>query len=255
VARPRLAVLKLASCSGCQLELLNAEATLLDLVSAVDLASFPMARSRLEEGPFDVVLVEGAVVSHREEAALEQARRVAGLLVAVGACATWGGLVTWRRLAGETAFAAAYPHPELVPAGAIRAVGDVVPVDLAVGGCPADRRELLEAVGCLLVGRAPELRSGPICVECRSREVACRLVSYGEPCLGPITRAGCDALCPSLGRPCNGCRGPADDPNGPGLAEAFRRARIDAEPDSLGPWAVELMKSQSRRSCVGGDGP
>lgn len=213
--RPRLAVYKFSSCDGCQLSLLNLEDELLDLVGAVEVAYFLEARRRVLPPPYDVGLVEGSISTPEEEQRIAQVRRDCRLLVTIGACATSGGIQALRNWADiEDYIDCVYPNREY-----IRTLETATPVaahvfvDMELRGCPVNHEQLLELISALLVGRTPNLPTYSVCVECKRRGLPCVLVSAGQPCLGPVTQAGCGALCPGCGRGCYGCFGPMEQPN------------------------------------------
>ena len=220
-ARPRIAVFKLASCDGCQLQLLDAEEALLELASLVDIVQFAEATSHTDPGPYDVTIVEGSVSTPEQLVEIERIREASTFLITVGACATSGGVQALRNWmdAAETV-RAVYPTPEYVRSLATSTpVSDHVRVDLELTGCPVDRGQLLGALGALLRGAMPRVSTVPVCVECKRRGYVCVVVAKGEPCLGPVTQTGCGALCPAYGRGCYGCFGPSQPPN----VEALRR--------------------------------
>ncbi len=210
--KPKLAVWKFSSCDGCQLTLLDCEDELLAVAGALDLVRFAEASSDVGPGPYDVSLVEGSIATARDACRIVEVRAASKLLIAIGACATSGGVQALRdgrdlgRLAG-----AVYPRPELLDALATSTpVSAHVKVDLELRGCPVSKRQLLEVIAALLAGRRPQIRSMPVCFECKARGNVCVAVGRGLGCLGPITHAGCGALCPSYGRGCYGCFGPSD---------------------------------------------
>lgn len=218
--RPTLAVWKLTSCDGCQLSLLDCEEELLTLVAAIDVAHFTEASSRAARGPYDLSLVEGSVTTPADLERVKAIRRSSRRLMTIGACATAGGIQALRDLADIDELAAAvYPAPELLDVLARSTpVADHVLVDFELHGCPVDRHQLLDAVGALLQGRRPRVTADSVCVECKLRGAVCVLVTSGTACLGPVTHAGCGALCPAVGRGCYGCFGPKDAPNTAALA-------------------------------------
>lgn len=219
----KLAVWKFSSCDGCQLSLLDCEDQLLAVAEAVEIAYFLEASSRRLRGPYDVSLVEGSVATAHDVERLKEIRDKSGLLVAIGACAVAGGVQALRNFGDlEEMLGAVYPRPEaveLLPAST--ALTDHVKVDLELRGCPISKTQLLEVVGALVHGRRPDLIQGSVCLECKLAGVTCLLVSAGEPCLGPVTQAGCGALCPGRDRPCFGCFGPQESANPAALARTF----------------------------------
>jgi coenzyme F420-reducing hydrogenase gamma subunit len=226
-AEPRVAVFKMASCDGCQLQLLDAEDALLELAGAIQIVHFAEASSRMLEGPYDVTLVEGSISTPEQEEQIRAIREASRILVTIGACATSGGVQALRNATGRhDAFVrTVYPTPEFVASLAdSHPVADLVPVDLELTGCPIDRGQLLGALSTLLRGAMPRVSTVPVCVECKRRGYVCVVVAKQEPCLGPVTRTGCGALCPAFGRGCYGCFGPAQEP---GNAAALGRRFVD----------------------------
>ena len=217
--KPRVAVFKMASCDGCQLQLLDAEDALLELAGAIDIVNFAEASSHIEPGPYDVTLVEGSVSTLEQEEQVREIRAESRVLVTIGACATSGGVQALRNATGkhEEFVRAVYPTPEYVASlEDSHPIADYVPVDLELTGCPVDRGQLLGAIAALLRGAVPRVSTVPVCVECKRRGYVCVVVAKGEPCLGPVTRTGCGALCPGVDRGCYGCFGPAQEPGNTG---------------------------------------
>lgn len=216
----RLAFVRLTSCSGCQLTLLNAEEALALLPATVIVRRFPLLGPTGGEGPLDLALVEGSVSRPEELAELLTLRRQARVLVAVGACAVNGGVnvlagAERARLAAAVYGSAAAAREAFLPQPLAR----LVKVDYRLHGCPVEQEELLQLLGALARGGVPAQPENPLCLECRLRENLCLLLEQGLPCLGPVTRSGCRVHCPSRGIPCEGCRGRAVEAN---LAEMER---------------------------------
>ncbi len=223
-ARPRLAVWKFASCDGCQLSLLECEDELLALAHAVEIANFAEASSAVLPGPYDVSLVEGSITTAHDAQRILAVRAQSRVLVAIGACATAGGIQALRNFGDVDAFAAAvYPSPRfLATLATATPISAHVAVDLELRGCPVDKRQLLEVVAALLAGRRPAIAGYSVCIECKRRGNVCVAVQ-GTPCLGPATHAGCGAICPAFRRGCYGCFGPMETPNLPALTAHWRQ--------------------------------
>jgi sulfhydrogenase subunit delta len=218
-AKPRVAVFKMASCDGCQLQLLDAEEALLELAGAIEIVNFAEASSDMRPGPYDVTLVEGSVSTPEQEEQIGTIRLASSVLITIGACATSGGVQALRNATGmhDSYVRTVYPTPEYVASlEDSHPISDYVDVDLELTGCPIDRGELLTAITTLLRGAMPRISTSPVCVECKRRGIVCVLVEKGEPCLGPVTRTGCGAICPAFGRGCYGCFGPAQPSNNTG---------------------------------------
>jgi len=223
--KPRLAVFKFASCDGCQLQLLDAEGQLRAIADQVEIDHFLEARSRSLPGPYDIGLVEGSISTPADVSRILEIRRQCRFLVTIGACATAGGiqaLRNWGRI--DDFLAAVYATPETIVALATStAIADHVPVDFELRGCPIDRGQLLDLLTAVLLGRKPHVPGHSVCVECKSRGIVCVAVAKGIPCLGPVTQAGCGALCPAHDRECFGCFGPSESPNLVSLTGFYER--------------------------------
>lgn len=213
-SRPRIAVVGFTSCGGCQLALLNCEAELALLATIAEVVLFPMASSRPDDGgPLDVVLVEGSIARPEELDELLALRRRGRILATVGACAATGGVNRLgnarRPLLLRKVYGAAAARREFPPLP----VGRLVTVDVAIPGCPPEGGEILAAVAALLRGGVPDQPAWPVCLECRAQENHCLLSEARRCCLGPLTRGGCGARCPSIGIGCEGCRGAVAEAN------------------------------------------
>ena len=213
--KPRLAVHKFSSCDGCQLALLNAGQDLLALADMVDIVHFAEAGVVNEAAEADISLVEGSISTPQELARIEQVRGRSRWLIPIGACATAGGPQALRNLADAQAWIGAiYDKPEHISAlPTATAIAEHVAVDLQLPGCPVNTGQVLAALRDLMSGARPVAEQDKVCLDCKRRGQVCVLVAKGEPCLGPVTVTGCGALCPSLGRDCYGCYGPAENPN------------------------------------------
>jgi sulfhydrogenase subunit delta len=223
--RPSLAVWKFASCDGCQLSLLDCEDELLSLAEAVHIAHFTEMSRASVSGPYDVSLVEGSITTPEDARRIVEIRDSSERLITIGACATAGGIQGLRNFAASGSYAATvYAHPEYIAAlDTSTPISAHVEVDFELHGCPIDRHQLLEVITASLAGRRPAIARYTVCQECKARGTVCLLVSGGIPCLGPVTRTGCGALCPATGRGCFGCFGPVDAPNTSSLAAELRR--------------------------------
>jgi coenzyme F420-reducing hydrogenase gamma subunit len=221
--RPKIAVLKFASCDGCQLTLLDAEDDLLAVAGAVDIANFPEASRRVLKGPYDLGLVEGSITTPHDVERIREIRKSCRLLVTIGACATAGGIQALRNWKDVKEFARfVYASPEYVSAlDRSMPIGSYVHVDYELRGCPIDKRQLLEVLSAFLNKRKPAIPTHSVCMECKMRGSVCVMVARETPCLGPVTHAGCGALCPSFDRGCYGCFGPMENPNPPSLSKHF----------------------------------
>jgi len=224
VAKPRLAVFKFASCDGCQLTLLDCEDELLPISEHVEIAQFLEASKAVEEGPYDLTLVEGSITTESDARRIREIRAQSKFLITIGACATAGGIQALRNFADVDEFRrAVYARPEYIATlRTSTAIQEHVPVDFELRGCPISKEQLLEVIGAFLGGRAPNVPTESVCVECKRRGTVCVMVAHATPCLGPVTQTGCGAICPTFHRGCYGCFGPQDAPNTASLTQQLR---------------------------------
>lgn len=215
VRKPKLAVWKFSSCDGCQLSLLDCEDELLAITEHIDIANFPEASRAIVKGPYDVSLVEGSITTPHDAERIHQVRRQSKFLITIGACATAGGIQALRNFIDVKQFiTAVYANPSYIETlNKSTPISDHVFVDFELRGCPINKNQLVEVINAFLNGRKPNIPSYAVCVECKQRFITCGLVAHGPTCLGPVTQAGCNALCPSYHRGCFGCFGPKETPN------------------------------------------
>ena len=226
--KPKLAVWKFASCSGCQLTLLNCEDELLAVAGHVEIAYFREASRAVVKGPYDLSLVEGSITTPHDVELIQQVRRVSKHLVTIGACATAGGIQALRNFKDAQEFVSiVYATPEYIETLATSTpIADHVPVDFELRGCPINKEQLLEVISAFLHGRKPNVPPYSVCIECKRRGIVCVMVAHGTPCLGPVTQAGCGAICPAYHRGCYGCFGPQETPNTDSLSKWWSHLEV-----------------------------
>jgi coenzyme F420-reducing hydrogenase gamma subunit len=244
--KPKVAVWKYSSCDGCQLSLLDCEDELLAVAGEVEIANFPEASRAVVKGPYDLSLVEGSITTPHDAERIKEVRRVSRFLVTIGACATAGGIQALRNFKDVREFiSVVYATPAFISTlETSTPISAHVPVDFELRGCPINKRQLLEVVSAFLQGRTPNTPPHSVCLECKARGLVCVMVAQGTPCLGPVTHAGCGALCPAYNRGCFGCYGPKETANtaalsgwwqqlgvlDPVVGRAFRSFNATAEP-------------------------
>jgi coenzyme F420-reducing hydrogenase gamma subunit len=234
--KAKLAVWKFASCDGCQLSLLDCEDELLQVAGAIDIANFPEASRAVAKGPYELSLVEGSITTPHDAERIHKIRRSSKLLVTIGACATAGGIQALRNFRDVKEYTSiVYANPQYIPTlQNSTPISDHVPVDFELRGCPVNKYQLLEVLNAYLNRRKPNISPHSVCLECKMRGAVCVMVAHGTPCLGPVTHAGCGAICPAFNRGCYSCFGPKESPNAEPLAEQFR---------TLGMSAHELVRA------------
>jgi coenzyme F420-reducing hydrogenase gamma subunit len=213
--KPTVAVYKFSSCDGCQLSILNMEDELLNLADAIDIAFFLEATRAQRPGPYDIALVEGSVTTPHEIERIKEVRAQAKTVIALGTCATAGGIQALRNFADADEYAnVVYAHPEYLHyLKTATPIAEHILVDLELWGCPVNKAQVIEVIVALLNNRRPNLPPHSVCLECKRRNTTCVIVDKGIPCIGPATQAGCGAICPAMGRGCYGCFGPAREVN------------------------------------------
>lgn len=231
MTKPRVAIFDFACCEGCQLQIVNLEEEILDLIGAVDVVEWREAMSE-QSHEYDIAIIEGSITRPEDEHRMQVIRSRAKIVIALGACATIGGVNKMKNrfdldevknyVYGKDAN---MPHLATSPT---KAIHEVVDVDFKIHGCPIDRAEFGAVVRALLLGKKPYVPDYPVCVECKAKENICRY-EYDQLCLGPIIRAGCGAKCPSSNYRCFGCRGYVDHPNVDAAKEVMQKYGLTVE--------------------------
>ncbi len=224
-SKPKLAVWKFASCDGCQLSLLDCEDELLAVAGEIEIANFPEASRAVVKGPYDLSLVEGSITTEHDEERIHHIRRISKYLITIGACATAGGIQALRNFANVQEFISiVYASPAYINVlNKSTPISDHVFVDFELRGCPINKHQLVEVISAYLHGRKPNTPPHSVCVECKLRGTVCVMVAQGTPCLGPVTHAGCGAICPAYARGCYGCFGPKETPNTTELSQRWQQ--------------------------------
>lgn len=222
--KPKLAVWKFASCDGCQLSILDCEDELLAVADAVEIAYFPEATRAHIKGPYDLSLVEGSITTAHDAERIKHIRKISKTLITIGACATSGGIQALRNYQDvDTFVAAVYATPAYIRTlDKSTPISEHVFVDFELHGCPVNKYQLVEVISAFLHGRKPNTPPYSVCMECKRQGLVCVMVAQGTACLGPVTHAGCGALCPAYHRGCYGCFGPMETPNTASLSEQWK---------------------------------
>jgi sulfhydrogenase subunit delta len=229
--KPKLAIWKFASCDGCQLSLLDCEDELLAVASEVEIANFPEASRAIVKGPYDLSLVEGSITTPHDAERIHHVRRTSKHLVTIGACATSGGIQALRNFKDVKEFISiVYATPKYIETlSKSTPISDHVFVDFELQGCPINKHQLVEVISAFLNGRKPNTPPHSVCIECKQRGSVCVMVARGTPCLGPVTHAGCGAICPAYARGCYGCFGPKETPNTAALSARWSQLGVSEQ--------------------------
>lgn len=223
--KPRVAFFEFADCEGCQLCAIDlTPEQLLDLIAVIDIVEFREAISEKADGSdstggdshsgYDIAIIEGSITRDSDVVRLKKIREAAKIVIALGACAHIGGINALKNCQTKKEYTEdVYPtDPNKYETTTARALHEHIKVDAFIPGCPIDTGEFIRVVKNLVLGKSPEIPTYPVCVECKKNENVC-VYELGMTCLGPVTRAGCDARCPSNGGYCFGCRGLIPEPN------------------------------------------
>lgn len=259
-AKPKIAFFDFTSCEGCQLTVVDALQTHLGLLDLVEIVQFREAMSERGED-YQIAFIEGSCTRESDEPRLHAIRQQAAVVVALGACAHLGGVNSMKnRWSIENVQTYVYGKHgrELYESYPARPISAVIEVDYAIPGCPIDRFEFVRFVQKLLQGRKPKLPDYPLCVECKLAENAC-LNKLGQPCLGPVTLAGCNAICPSYGDGCEACRGFAPEANFAHMREILQGhglpdVEIDAQFTMFNAYQLKAMGANAPLSAGAGNG-
>lgn len=253
--KPKLAVWKFSSCDGCQLSLLDCEDELLAIAGEIEIAYFLEATRREIPGPYDLSLVEGSITTPHDLKRIKKVREQSKYLVTIGACATAGGIQALRNFKDVKDFMSiVYARPEYISTlETSTPISDHVRVDFELRGCPINKRQLVEVISAFLHERRPNTPPHSVCVECKQRGTVCVMVAHGTPCLGPVTHAGCYAICPAYQRGCYGCYGPKETPNTASLSQWWRHLGVPQEKIAQAYQGFNAWSEPFRRAAEGDD--
>jgi coenzyme F420-reducing hydrogenase gamma subunit len=210
--RPKAAIFDFTDCEGCEVALISLREKLLEIAGEIEVVNWRLAQKRADEGPYDLVIIEGTPVTQEEIDTLKFLRSQTKFLIGLGSCATLGGIpgiidkekrsFWYKKIYGE-----GY-KPRGIDALPLTAY---VPVDYLIHGCPVEKNEIVRIIEEILAGKVPKPKTYSVCFECKLAGNRCRLLDR-KICLGPITQGGCGAVCVSGGLTCFGCFGFRDEP-------------------------------------------
>jgi len=223
MSKPSIAVHKFSSCDGCQLAFLNLGEPLLALAELVNISHFAEAGILDEETQVDIAFVEGSIATKKDESRIQTIRDNTKYLITMGACATSGGIQALKNTQDSQDWTGAiYASPQYIDTlETVSPISNYIHVDFELWGCPVSSEQIVTTVRSLLSGVTPKDNSEKVCMQCKRKQNICTMVTQDEPCLGPVTKAGCGAICPEFGRACYACYGPAVDTNTSSLSNRF----------------------------------
>jgi coenzyme F420-reducing hydrogenase gamma subunit len=225
----RVAFFDFTGCEGCQLAKVSMENEILGILRHVDIVNFREAMTEAS-WDFDVAFIEGSISSTACVERIHKIRRQAKALVAFGSCSSIAGINAIRtgqdfddvrrEVYGEHRYN--FASLPALP------VDQVVKVDAYIYGCPPNPADVARFLTQFLAGKVPDAVKYPVCIDCKLKENEC-LMQSGVPCMGPVTRAGCGAWCPSNGQFCYGCRGLVPEANKNAMKEVLDRHRLSVQ--------------------------
>ncbi len=227
--KPRVVVVGLASCFGCQLQITNTDPNLMELLDQIDLEYWQLVTSETMPETYDVAIIEGSITTKESEELVRQVRERATYVMAIGACAVTGGVtgMAYDHLAERTdeVYGANVPAAcgEMIQP---RPVSDVIAVDSQVFCCPIDTRDFAVQLQRVLFGSNTVREEATLCASCKRNENDC-FYNQGRLCMGLVTRSGCNARCVNRGRPCFGCAGLSPAANLDSAREACEGYGVD----------------------------
>ncbi len=221
----KIAVHKFTSCDGCQLSFVHIGLGLISLSKYIEFVHFAELGPVNEDADVDVAFIEGSISTSTCLERIQKIRQQAKTLIAIGACATSGGIQALRNIDNVDDWKKSiYANADIIDAlKTSTPISDHVKVDFELWGCPINKDQLLSIIQSLIHGVKPHIPHESVCIECKKQNNVCVMVTEKAPCLGPVTQAGCNALCPSLNRACYGCYGPKENANTNSLVEQFKR--------------------------------
>ena len=201
------------------------------VLGEIDIAYFPEATRMVVKGPYDLSLVEGSITTSHDAERIHKVRRASKKLMTIGACATAGGIQALRNFADVKEYTSiVYASPQYIETlSHSTPIRNHVFVDFELRGCPISKAQLLEVISAFLLGRKPVTPPHAVCMACKLAGTPCVMVAHGTPCLGPVTHAGCGAICPAYHRGCYGCFGPKETPNTASLSSQWEKLGINGE--------------------------
>ncbi len=228
--KPKIGIFKFTGCAGCQMEILRMEDEFLDLIKLFDISYWKMAKRDNNDNYLDISLVEGGISTPREIEEIKCIRKKTKYLVAFGDCAISGCIPSIRNWIPQMeSEELVYHDSSKICSTKLLGIGEYVKVDAELKGCPPHRDTIIELLKSALLKIKPRLRKHPVCVECKLNGNDCLITSKKIPCMGPVTSGGCGAICPTLGRECEGCFGPMSNPNAASLADIFKDIGLNDE--------------------------
>jgi len=213
MSKPKVAFFDFAGCEGDQLQIANLEERLLAIASHLEVVNFREVKTK-QTDDYEIAFVEGSITRPEDEPRIKQIRKQAKILIALGACASIGGINCLKNFFSPKEYTSMVygKAARMYPTYAAKPIKAIVPVDGEIHGCPIDKEEFVLVVKSLLLGKKYLPPDYPVCVECKKAGNICNY-ERGRICLGIITRAGCKATCISQGSTCWGCRGPVPGAN------------------------------------------
>lgn len=229
--KPKVAIVSLTACEGCQIALLDLGKRFFDFLKKVDLVDFSLIEEQpFPEGKIDIVFVEGNPITKEDLDVLKKVRKQAKILVVMGNCAALGGIPEMKNYQGkEKTIRYIYKTLNNIANPEIKEIDNFIKVDFTLPGCPINNKEFLKYANVLIQDKIPKIPQKPVCSECSLQGKKSCFLSKKEPCFGPIILAGCEAVCLKNNFSCYGCRGPLKNIKPQGFLKTLEKMKTKEE--------------------------
>ena len=228
MSKPKVAFISLTSCEGCQMTLIDLGKDFLKLLEFIEISKHRLleekpSSAKASAGKYDLCFIEGSPLYQKNIEALTDLRARSKVIVVLGGCADSGCVYALKNYTDkDKAVKKVYPKSyQTVFNPVVTGIAAVIKVDYVLPGCPITAAEFVDFVTQVLAQKNYQRSARPVCYECQQAGNSC-LLQAGKPCLGPVMQGGCQAICPSAGMPCQGCRGPLKAAAWPSLEQKLK---------------------------------
>ncbi|MBU0670980.1 hypothetical protein KKF29_02370 [Patescibacteria group bacterium] len=211
--KPVIGIISLTCCEGCQFAILDLGKRLLEIFEHYDLGEFGLVEDQRERPHYDIAVVEGSPITQSDIERLKEMRRKSKFLIALGTCAHIGCVQGIKNYVDKNKkIRYVYKNIDKIDNPKIVPISNYVKVDFVIPGCPINNQEFARILLDIKDNKLLPIPDRPVCYECPLAQAGC-LLQKDIICLGPVTQAGCNAICTKNGQQCLGCRGPIEEPN------------------------------------------
>ncbi|MEM2264300.1 MAG: NADH:ubiquinone oxidoreductase [Nitrososphaerota archaeon] len=210
----KIGFLSLTGCEGCEFVILQLYEKLLKINRRIEIVSFRLISSKKYQDSFDIFFIDGSITTKEEENIIKEIRNKSKILIALGSCATDGGVNIIRNIMKNPDSVKLVYRSDFFEeiTKETKPIDSIVKVDYKLSGCPISIEELEHFIKSFIKGEVPKEKiiNYAVCNDCIAKGIEC-VTKNGIFCAGPLTKGGCGAICPSFKVPCFGCRGPSSN--------------------------------------------